>query len=292
MDKFAQVTQVLRREGLVGEEGFAQPRAAPAEWMRLVHEAAYVEQVFAADVPPDIVRLIGLPLNESVVIRSRCAVGGTVLSAYLALEHGLACNTAGGSHHARRSRGAGFCVFNDVAVAIRVLQADGVIHRAMVIDLDAHQGDGTADIFSEDSSVFTFSMHCENDYPEEKIPSDLDIGLADGATDGTYLEELRSVLPDLLSRFQPDIVFYNAGVDPHMEDQLGGLSLSDQGLEARDLFVISTVRAAKIPLVGVLGGGYMRDIDRLAYRHAGLHRAAFKVWSTGGGAEGRSFSAL
>ena len=242
--------------------------------MALAHERAYVDQVFAAAVPPGIVREIGLPMSEAVGFRARCATAGTVLTATLALEHGIACNTAGGSHHARRAHGAGFCVFNDVAVAIRVLMADGAIRRAMVVDLDVHQGDGTAEILACTPSVFTLSMHARRNYPVRKVASTLDIALEDGLGDAAYLDELRRALPQALQSFRPDIVFYNAGVDPHGDDRLGRLSLSDEGLEARERFVIGTVRRAGIPLAGVIGGGYLEDIDRLARRHAILHAVA------------------
>lgn len=279
MNKFRRVAELALAEGLVPGGRFHRPRPAPLEWVALAHERTYVEQVFAADVPPLIAREIGFPMTESVALRGRCATGGTVLTGYLALEHGLACNTAGGSHHARRANGAGFCVFNDVAVAIRVMQADGVIRRALVIDLDVHQGDGTADIFSGDPAVFTFSMHSEKNYPVRKIASSLDIGLEDGTEDEAYLEQLAAALPYVLTQARPDIVFYNAGVDPFAGDKLGRLSLSRDGLRRRDEHVIGLVRALGLPLAGVLGGGYSADIDELADRHLTLLRAAIAVQS-------------
>lgn len=279
MNKFRRVAELALAEGLVPGGRFHRPRPAPLEWVALAHEQTYVEQVFAADVPPLIAREIGFPMTESVALRGRCATGGTVLTGYLALEHGLACNTAGGSHHARRAHGAGFCVFNDVAVAIRVMQADGVIRRALVIDLDVHQGDGTADIFSGDPDVFTFSMHSEKNYPVRKIASSLDIGLEDGTDDEAYLEQLAAALPYVLTQARPDIVFYNAGVDPFAGDKLGRLSLSRDGLRRRDEHVIGLVRALGLPLAGVLGGGYSADIDELADRHLTLVRAAIAVQS-------------
>ena len=274
MNKFQRVAEVLQEDGIVAPGGFHQPVPAPANWVELVHDRAYVDQVFAARVPRRIAREIGLPMSESVGFRARCATAGTVLTATLALEHGIACNTAGGSHHARKAHGAGFCVFNDVAVAIRVLMADGAIRRALVIDLDVHQGDGTAEIFTGDPSVFTLSVHSRRNYPVRKVPSSIDIALEDKTGDAAYLDTIREVVPEAIRRFRPDIVFYNAGVDPHAEDRLGRLALSDAGLEARDRFVIGVVRAAGLPLAGVLGGGYLNDIDRLARRHTTLHRVA------------------
>jgi acetoin utilization deacetylase AcuC-like enzyme len=274
MNKFRRVAEVLVEEGIVAPGGFHQPAPAPAAWVALAHDRAYVDQVFSANVPANVAREIGLPMSEAVGFRARCATAGTVLTANLALEHGIACNTAGGSHHARKLHGAGFCVFNDVAVAIRVLRADGAIRRAMVVDLDVHQGDGTAEIFTDDPAVFTLSVHARRNYPVRKVASTLDIALEDGVGDAAYQEVLASSLPQALASWRPDIVFFNAGVDPHEDDRLGRLSLSDDGLEARDRFVIRTVRAAGIPLAGVLGGGYLTDIDRLARRHATLHRVA------------------
>lgn len=274
MNKFRRVAEVLVEDGLVSADGFHRPAPAPAEWIALAHDRAYVDQVFAADVPAPIAREIGLPMSESVGFRARCATAGTVLAGLLALDRGIACNTAGGSHHARRSQGAGFCVFNDVAVAIRLLMADRAIRRAMVVDLDVHQGDGTAQIFAGDEAVFTLSVHAGRNYPVRKVPSSLDVPLDDGVGDAAYLAALAGVLPDALAAFRPDIVFYNAGVDPHAEDRLGRLSLSDEGIAARDRYVVERVREAGIPLAGVIGGGYLEDIDRLARRHTILHRVA------------------
>lgn len=274
MNKFRRVAEQLVAEGLVAPGGFHVPRPAPAAWAALAHDRAYVDQVFAADVPRAVAREIGLPMTEAVAFRARCATAGTVLTATLAMERGIACNTAGGSHHARRAHGAGFCVFNDVAVAIRLGLSVGAIRRALVIDLDVHQGDGTADILAGDPAVFTLSVHARRNYPVRKRASTLDIALEDATGDAAYLAMLAETLPGILSRFRPDIVFYNAGVDPHEEDRLGRLSLSDVGLEARDRYVIGAVRRLGIPLAGVIGGGYLDDIDRLARRHTILHRVA------------------
>lgn len=277
MGKFSSLMTHLRQSGLAGEANTFEPVPAPSSWLALAHDQSYVDQVLNGMVPVSIAREIGFPMNESVALRAQCATGGTVLTGRLALEHGIAANTAGGSHHARRAQGAGFCVFNDVAVAIKVLQAEGLVSRVLVVDLDVHQGDGTAEIFSGDDSVFTFSLHAEKNYPDIKQSSNLDIGLHDGIKDEAYLAVVRDVLPRLLSRDLPDIVFYNAGVDPHEEDRLGRLSLTDDGLKARDHFVISTVRQHNIPLACVIGGGYMQDIERLAERHATLHRVATQL---------------
>ncbi|MEM8797399.1 MAG: histone deacetylase [Pseudomonadota bacterium] len=274
MGKFRRLMEVLREEGLAGTDNVYEPAPAPASWLSLAHDQTYVDQVLNGSVPDRIARDIGFPMSASVALRARTATGGTVLGGRLALEHGLAANTAGGSHHARFEQGAGFCVFNDVAVAVRVLQAEGLVQRVLIVDLDVHQGDGTARIFSGDSNVFTLSLHARRNYPEEKAVSNLDIPLTDGLEDEAYLAKLRQILPRLIENGNPDMVFYNAGVDPHREDRLGRLGLSDAGLLARDRFVIETIRAAGIPLACVIGGGYSNDVDTLAKRHATIHRAA------------------
>jgi acetoin utilization deacetylase AcuC-like enzyme len=274
MAKFRKLADRLVGHGLVGPNGFHHPGEAPAEWVALAHDRAYVDQVFAANVTPQVAREIGYPVNDSVARRARCAVAGTVLTAQLALQHGMAANTAGGSHHARTRHGAGFCVFNDVAVAIRVLMADGAIGRAMVIDLDVHQGDGTAEIFRDDPTVFTLSVHAERNYPVRKVPSSLDVGLPDATGDDAYGACIRDIIPAALDRFGPDIVFYNAGVDPHVDDRLGRLALTDEGLRTRDRLVFDAVRRRGIPLAAVIGGGYSADIDALAARHAIVHEVA------------------
>ena len=274
MDKFSRLAAVLEAEGVAGPEGFVRPEPIDLESLLLVHDEAYVRGVIDLTLPADVVRRIGMPNTDSVAARARAATGGTLAAARLALEHGIACNTAGGSHHAQADTGAGFCVFNDVAVAARRLLAEGEIGQVLVVDLDVHQGDGTARIFEGDASVFTFSMHAEKNFPARKATSDLDIDLPDGTGDEAYLEKLEEILPDLLARVAPDLVFFNAGVDPHADDKLGRLSLSDEGLARREAFVLGSCLERSIPVTGVIGGGYDADIDRLAHRHALLHRAA------------------
>lgn len=274
MDKFSRLAGLLEAEGVPGPDGFARPESVDVETLRLVHAEDYVRGVIESSLPAEIVRRIGMPNTESVAARARAATGGTLLAARLALEHGIACNTAGGSHHASAESGAGFCVFNDVAVAARRLQAEGRVGQVLVVDLDVHQGDGTARIFEGDPSVFTVSMHAEKNFPHRKAASDLDIELADGVGDDVYLERLEAILPALLSSVRPDIVFFNAGVDPHADDKLGRLSLTDEGLARREARVLGACLSHEIPVVGVIGGGYDADIDRLAARHAILHRTA------------------
>ncbi|MBZ9809239.1 MULTISPECIES: histone deacetylase [unclassified Mesorhizobium] len=274
MSKYPLLMEALRVRGLAVQGALSMPEAAPALWLRLAHAADYVDQVISCSVPEKIEREIGFPVGPRVSSRAQLATGGTVLAARLALRHGIACNTAGGSHHARRAQGAGFCTFNDVAVASLVLLAEGAARNILVVDLDVHQGDGTADILAADPRVFTFSMHGERNYPARKIASDLDVALPDGTGDGAYLERLAAILPELSAHARWDIVFYNAGVDVHAEDRLGRLALSNDGLRARDAMVIGHFRSRGIALCGVIGGGYSTDVAALAARHAILFEAA------------------
>ena len=274
MGKYSILMEALSARGLIREGFLHQPGEAPAAWLRLAHDAAYVDQVFACQVPPGIERDIGFPVDERVARRARLAASGTVMAARLALEHGLACNAAGGSHHARRSQGSGFCTFNDVGVAASLLLGTGEVERVLVIDLDVHQGDGTADIFRNEPRVFTLSIQGERNFPMRRIPGDLDIDLPDGTGDEDYLSVLSSALDRVLPIAAPDLVFLNAGVDPHAEDRLGRLALTDNGLRERDTHVIGRIREMGIPVCGVIGGGYARDMESLGRRHSILFEVA------------------
>ncbi|MER9136707.1 histone deacetylase [Mesorhizobium sp. M0830] len=274
MSKYPLLMDTLRARGLAGPDALNSAEPAPASWLKLAHAADYVDQVISCSVPEKIEREIGFPVTPRVSLRAQLATGGTVLAARLALRHGIACNTAGGSHHARHAQGAGFCTFNDVAVASLVLLAEGAATNILVVDLDVHQGDGTADILANDPRVFTFSMHGDRNYPVRKVASDLDVALPDGMGDAAYMERLAATLPELSAKAHWDIVFYNAGVDVHAEDRLGRLSLSDDGLRTRDDMVIRHFRAQGIPVCGVIGGGYSMDVPALAARHAMLFEVA------------------
>ncbi|MDH6230429.1 acetoin utilization deacetylase AcuC-like enzyme [Mesorhizobium soli] len=273
MGKYRLLMEILNERGLAnGNLHPAEP--APSSLLGVAHDPRYVEQVIACAVPERIERDIGFPVSARVSRRAQLAAGGTMLAAKQALRHGIACNTAGGSHHARHLQGAGFCTFNDVAVAALALLADEPDMKILVVDLDVHQGDGTADILRSEPRVFTFSMHGERNYPTRKIASDLDIALPDRTGDDAYLETLLETLPKLSSIARWDLVFFNAGVDPHAEDRLGRLSLSDEGLRRRDLAVIRHFREQGVPVCGVIGGGYSRDVPALARRHAILFEVA------------------
>ncbi|WP_047032722.1 histone deacetylase [Hoeflea sp. IMCC20628] len=274
MGKYTRLMQLISETGLNSVAEFHAPAPAPAEWLTLAHHRTYVDQVLACKVPALIEREIGFPVDVRVSMRARLATAGTVMAARLALSQGIACNTAGGSHHARRAQGAGFCTFNDVTVAALLLLADGEVGRVLVIDLDVHQGDGTAEICADVAAIRTVSMHSEKNYPVRKQPSTIDVGLPDGVRDAAYLESLDWLLPRTIDGFAPDLVFYNAGVDPHENDRLGRLSLTDKGLEDRDRRVFSFFRQRGVPVASVLGGGYSRDIDAVARRHLLTFEAA------------------
>lgn len=278
MRKYSALAHYLESVGLVSAVNpFVEPEAASFDMLAAAHAADYVRGCFDLSLDRKAQRVIGFELTDAVVRRSRLSCGGSYLAGKIALRAGVACSAAGGSHHAKREGGAGFCVFNDVGVAVSGLKAEGLIRRAMVIDCDVHQGDGTADIFRADADVFTLSLHCEKNWPTRKVPSDLDVGLDERLTDGPYLGALDRALGEAFDRFRPDIVYYNAGVDPHVDDRLGKLSLSDQGIAARDEFVMNYVAAKAVPIVGVLGGGYSRDIAHLARLHGAMFHAALAL---------------
>jgi acetoin utilization deacetylase AcuC-like enzyme len=268
MSKYGYLRAALVARGLLpAAGGYVAPAPAPVRQVAAVHALDYVERVGNQTLRPDEIRTIGLPGSAAVARRAFLSAAGTLLAARLALEHGLAGNAAGGSHHAGPGGGAGFCVFNDVAVAAQALIAEGVVRRVLIVDCDVHQGDGTARIFADRAEVLTLSLHAERNYPARKAVSDLDFPLPDGLGDAAYLEMLDHALATVAG-FGPDIVFYNAGVDPHAGDRLGRLALSDDGLRARDARVLGWARAAGLPVACVIGGGYDDDPARLAARHA------------------------
>lgn len=277
MPKFGVVYHILLREGLITERQVHRPMIASPEQLAQVHTPDYIEAFCYGTLDHKAVRRIGLPWNENLVKRTRTAVGGTIRTAQLALQHGLACNTAGGTHHAFPGYGSGFCIFNDLAVAARTVQALELVQKILIIDLDVHQGDGTAFMFQDDPSIFTFSMHCHKNFPFRKQQSDLDVPLPEGMEDDAYLKTLAALLPELLSEVKPDLVLYDGGVDPHYADRLGKLSLTDEGIFRRDKLVLETCTSLGYPVATVVGGGYDKDVVKLAYRHVLLFRAALEV---------------
>ena len=272
--KFGRIRDLLVADNVVSASAWRTPVPVTEAELCLAHNPDHVAAVLNLGLDRKAERRLGLPLSPALVRRACAAVGGTVLTARLALAEGLACNIAGGSHHAFPDHGAGFCLFNDVAVTIRLLSRETLIKTALVIDFDVHQGDGTAAFFKDEPAFFTFSLHCEANYPLAKEVSDLDIGIPAGTKDNVYLSVVKTHVAPLLERLKPDIVFYNAGVDPHVDDKLGKLALSDAGLRARDNHVIECCLAAGVPLACVVGGGYADDLDILARRHGTMHRAA------------------
>ena len=279
MPKFQLLRDLLVRDRIITENQLYQPGAPPAEWLKLVHTDNYVSAYQNGTLDTKAQRRIGLPWSAGLVQRTCTAVGGTILTAKLALQHGIACNTAGGTHHAFPDYGSGFCIFNDMAIALKVLQRQNLIRTALIIDLDVHQGDGTAFIFKNDPSVFTFSMHCEVNFPGRKQQSDLDVPLDENTGDAAYLDLLRAYLPALLRQVQPDLVMYDAGVDVHTDDRLGKLALTDDGVFERDRTVLQLCKTTGYPVACVIGGGYGEDMSDLIYRHSLLHRAAKAVFT-------------
>lgn len=271
---------LLAREILHPDELEPAPLATRAE-LRAAHDEEWIDAVFEGALDEQAERRIGLPWSPALVRRSRASVGGTLAAARWALEHGIAGNLAGGTHHAFADRGEGFCVFNDLAVAARVLQKERRVRRVVIVDLDVHQGNGTADIFEGDPTVFTFSMHGEKNFPFHKRVSTLDIELPDGCDDALYLETLRRHLPEVLDEGSPDLLLYQAGVDPLAEDGLGRLSLTYDGLAERDREVMRIAKERAIPLVLTMGGGYSRPIQHSLEAHVNTYRVARELYGRG-----------
>ncbi|QFT78932.1 histone deacetylase [Erythrobacter sp. THAF29] len=265
-DKYYLVMEALRESGAQITEHAPEPM--PRDWLEAVHDPAYVDEVFRAAVPREKERRIGFPVTQRIRDRVRHTNGGTWLAARLAQQHGYAANSAAGSHHALADTGAGYCVFNDLAVASNRLIAEGDASRVLIVDLDVHQGDGTASLTAGREDIFTFSLHAEKNFPVRKARSSLDIGLADGIDDDGYMEVLDEHLPAIINRFGPDLVLYQAGVDPHVQDKLGRLALTDEGLAARDRFVVREARSRGLPIASALGGGYGDDQAEVGTRHA------------------------
>jgi len=274
VEKYRMTYAKLTKDGVISPEDVVAPEPATQEDLRLVHTPAYLErlEILASTgwglLTPD------TPVTEEIVRKSILAAGGTLLAGRLALREGIGVHLSGGFHHASADNGEGFCYINDVAVAIRRLQADDAVSRAVIIDLDLHQGNGNALVFADDPSVFTFSMHQERNYPAVKPPSDLDIGLQDGTGDEKYLRLLRGALPSILDEHRPVIAFYLAGADPYEHDQLGGLSLTMKGLLERDRFVLHQCRSRAIPVVIALAGGYAVHTEDTVAIHCNTVAAA------------------
>ena len=271
--KFGELAKALIKNKIV--KNFYIPEPCSVETLKEAHTEDYINKIKNKTLDKNEIRKIGFPLVDSVVRRSFIATGGTVLATKLALNYGIACNTAGGSHHATSNEGAGFCVFNDVAVAAKYLTTRGLANKILIIDLDVHQGNGNSEIFKSDNQVFTFSMHAKVNYPAKKSVSDLDIELEENLEDREYIDILKNNLK-YLNEEEFDFVFYIAGVDIHYNDRLGKLKISDNGIFERDELVIDNFFSNKIPICGVLGGGYNEDFNKLVELHSSLHKTCAK----------------
>jgi acetoin utilization deacetylase AcuC-like enzyme len=274
INKFGELANYLIKKKIVKK--FHNPYPCSEETLKRAHSEKYIKDIKDKTLDQNSIKKIGFPLVDSVVQRSLIATGGTVLASKLAINYGLACNTAGGSHHANFEGGAGYCVFNDVAVAAQYLLDRGLAGKILIVDLDVHQGNGNADIFKDNRNVFTFSMHSKTNYPAKKSISDLDIELDDNMEDAQYIKILKFYL-DQLNQENFDYVFYIAGVDIHFNDRLGKLNISDEGIRKRDEIVTENFFSQGIPLCGVLGGGYNKDFKKLVELHSILHQSCAKL---------------
>ena len=274
IQKFGALAEHLLKADIVKK--FHIPKECSTETMKTSHSLEYINNIRNKTLDINSQKKIGFPINDSVVRRSFVATGGTVLASKLALDSKLACNTAGGSHHATYNFGAGYCVFNDVAVAANYLKNKGYAKKILILDLDVHQGNGNSEIFKKDKDVLTFSMHCASNYPAKKSKSDIDIELKDHMEDQEYLNVLNNNL-NKLNQNKYDFVFYVAGVDIHYEDRLGKLKITDEGVNKRDQIVIENFFSKNIPLCGVLGGGYNKSFEKLVELHSMLHKNCAKI---------------
>tara|TARA_B100000575_G_scaffold215718_1_gene176433 strand:- start:823 stop:1716 length:894 start_codon:yes stop_codon:yes gene_type:complete len=274
INKFSELASYLVAKNVVRK--FHTPYPCSDKTLKRAHSENYIKKVKNKTLEQDIIKKIGFPLVDSVIQRSLVATGGTVLASKLAIKNGIACNTAGGSHHANFNSGAGYCVFNDVAVGAQYLLDRGLAGRILIVDLDVHQGNGSAEIFKGNRNVFTFSMHSKTNYPAKKSISDLDVELHDDMEDKEYIKILKFYLSQL-NQENFDYVFYIAGVDIHFNDRLGKLKISDDGIKERDELVTENFFSKGIPLCGVLGGGYNKDFSKLVELHASLHQSCAKL---------------
>ena len=273
INKFGELANYLIKKKIVKK--FYIPYACSEETLKRAHRDNYIKNIKNKTLDENTIKKIGFPLVDSVIKRSFIATGGTVLASKLSINYGLSCNTAGGSHHANFDGGAGYCVFNDVAVAAHYLLNRGLANKILIVDLDVHQGNGNSEIFKDNRSVFTFSMHSKTNYPAKKSNSDLDVELEDNLEDDNYIKTLKHYLNEL-NQENFDFVFYIAGVDIHFNDRLGKLKISDEGIKLRDELVVENFFSRRIPFCGVLGCGYNKDFKKLVELHSILHKSCAK----------------
>ncbi|HET7731360.1 MAG TPA: histone deacetylase [Usitatibacter sp.] len=277
MGKYARLRERLLASGEFGEDDFRVPEPASDEQITRAHSAEYLRRVVEGRLDAAEIRAIGFPWSERMVERSRRSSGATIAAAREALTRGWSANLAGGTHHAFRDRGEGFCVFNDAAIAARAMQSEAGLQRIAIVDCDVHQGNGTASIFAGDETVFTFSIHGARNFPFAKEASDLDIELRDGTGDDEYLWHLERGLDETLERSRPQLAFFLAGADPYEGDRLGRLALTKAGLARRDALVLGALRARRIPVALAMAGGYARDIEDSVEIHAQTILAARRL---------------
>jgi acetoin utilization deacetylase AcuC-like enzyme len=278
MSKYEVLPQQLLHEGTIREENIFQPQAIDKKWILLTHEESYWTKLDQLTLSPKEVRRTGFPLSKIVVDREVIIMQGTVMCTHFALKHGIAMNIAGGTHHAFTDKGEGFCLLNDIAIAANYLLNKKLAKKILVVDLDVHQGNGTAQIFRNDPRVFTFSMHGANNYPLVKEQSDLDIALPDHTNDAFYLKTLDVNLKSLVDHVMPDFMFFQSGVDILETDQLGKLDISRDGCKQRDRLVLEIAHRNKIPIVASMGGGYSRDFRDIIEAHANTFRLAQEIY--------------
>lgn len=278
MIKYELIPEQLIYEGTLTEEAFFHPNALSDEQLLLTHSKVFLDKLNTQDLTRREIRDIGFPVSEALITRGKHIAHGTLDCANFAFEYGVAMNVAGGTHHSYRDRGEGFCVFNDIAIASNILLSQGKVERVLIVDLDVHQGNGTAKLFADDARVFTYSIHGEKNYPLRKEISDMDIGLPDKCGDQQYLDALKSSLPDVISAYRPDLIFYLSGVDILESDKLGRLSVSLEGCKARDQFVLEMCRDNSIPVAIVMGGGYSEKISTIVDAHANTFRLAQQIF--------------
>ena len=279
MEKYDLLPKQLIHEGSCTSADFFTPQKALRSTIEAIHSPSYVQRLIDLKLTPQEVRKIGFPLSSRLIERELIIAGGTVEGAEKALNHGIAMNIAGGTHHAFTDRGEAFCLLNDQAIAAQHLLDQNLVKKILIVDLDVHQGNGTAEIFRQHKDVFTFSMHGEKNYPFRKEVSDLDIGLADGTEDEEYLSLLRETLPKLIDQYCPEFVFYLCGVDVIATDKLGRLGLSIEGCKLRDEFVLKLCQSREIPIQCSMGGGYSKDIRIILDAHANTFRLAHDLYS-------------
>lgn len=278
MEKYDLLPKQLLHEGTCEDENFFEPDLIDESLVLRAHTADYVQRLKNLDLSKKEIRVSGFPLSQELVDREQIIAQGTIDASKYALEYGVSMNIAGGTHHAFSNRAEAFCLLNDQAIAARYLQDQKLAQKILIVDLDVHQGNGTAEIFQNDDSVFTFSMHGKGNYPFRKETSDLDIEIPDGTSDEDYLKQLKEVLPELIERTKPDFIFYLCGVDILESDKLGRLSCTIKGCKERDRFVLQTCHDLQIPVECSMGGGYSKEIKYIIEAHANTYRAAQEIY--------------